>query len=182
MLGQTFKAEEIIETLSSFEQGVNNGLSPLLVPRNQLHNAINTTVRGTFVHPRPTYKKIALAADAEKMIADAFVLGTYQGGGYFRPDNASGSLVGWIAGHAFQFVPAADSATVFDRTPSPPNPPDQPQVWCFQAEKWLIWKIESGLHRRGEHDPEQLRIAGPLQYYYRDKRIYHRCYRNVQHY
>ncbi len=126
-------------TVSSFEQGVNAGISPLLIPRNQLHGAVNTTVRGTFVHPRPPFKRITLAADAEKMIADAFTLGTYQGGGYFKPDNTSGSLVSAIAGHAFQFVPTADAATVFDRTPSPPNPADQTQAWLWQAEKWLIW-------------------------------------------
>lgn len=138
MLNEKFTPEEIIRTVSSFEQGVNAGISPLLLEANQLHSGINTTVRGTFVHPRPPYKKMALTDVTEKLIADAFTLGGYQGGGYFRPDNVSGSLVASIAGRFLQFIPATDSATVLDRTPTTPNPPDQKQAWMWQAEKWLI--------------------------------------------
>ncbi len=137
--------KEIIRTVGSFEAGINNGINPLLLPPNQLANGLNTTVRGTFVHPRPPVRKMTLTDDAKKLLAGAFTEGAMQGGGYFRPDNGSGSLMASIAGRIFQFTPSKGiTADVRERTiVGDKNPVGQPQVWIWQAEKWAI--VQDGL-------------------------------------
>lgn len=141
MDNEKFKPEEITQTLRSFEGGLNAGLSPLLLAPNQMAGGMNTTVRGTFVHPRPPYQRVTLSAAAETLLASAFAQGKFQGGGYFRPDNGYGSIMTAIAGRAFQFTPNdSGSAVVSERTiPGNANPADQPQAWIWQAEKWAIW-------------------------------------------
>ncbi len=133
--------KEIIRSVGSFEAGINNGINPILLPPNQLANGVNTTVRGTFVHPRPPVRKMTLTDDAMAMLAEAFTEGAMQGGGYFRPDNGSGSLMAAIAGRIFQFTPSKGAtADVRERTiVGGRNPLGQPQAWIWQAEKWAIW-------------------------------------------
>lgn len=48
------------EALTAFFGGVNSGLNPLLLQKDQLAFATNTTVRGGFITHRPPYRKLTL--------------------------------------------------------------------------------------------------------------------------
>lgn len=139
-------ADAIEDHLFTFDAGVNSGISPLLLQKNQLFSAFNATVRGTLVRPRPPFLQYTFSDAGKAIVASALAKGPFQGAGYFSPDNASECLVASIGGVILRFdpVPATRTCTVTDISiPLDPNPATQPQVWMWQSEKWLV--IQDGL-------------------------------------
>jgi len=137
----SFTPKESEDFLYSFEQGVNSGVAPALLPKNQLFTASNTTTRGTFASPRPPFFLYELTGDVTAL-ESALSVGPYQGGCYFKPDNADERLLAAVGGRLFEFVPDPlnRTAVVKERTiPGDPNPSTQPQAWLWQSEKWVIW-------------------------------------------
>src|SRR5580765_5181627 len=108
--------QEFTDFLFDFAAGVNAGIAPLLLPRNQLANGLNTTVRGTFVKPRPPFVKLSLDVASEALLASGLSSGAYQGGCFFQPDNAEEGLMMQIGGRLFQITPSDTSAIVVERT------------------------------------------------------------------
>jgi hypothetical protein len=141
MQAKPFKAEGLVDYLFDFSKGVNNGIDYALLPKDQLSSGINTTVRGSFVGPRPAFRKIELTAAGYDYGAGLSVLvsGRYQGGCYFKPDSGTESLMAAIGGHLYRFAIIGDTATVSDVSiPGDLNDPDQTRNWLWQAEKWII--------------------------------------------
>lgn len=141
MIAKPFTPEQLVDGLFSFEAGVNAGIAPLLLPRNTLSSALNTTVRGSFATHRPPYYKIEIEEDGLDLLNDALSEGPFQGSCYFNQDNGDQSLVVQIAGRLFEITPGeiTDVATVTEWTISgDPNPSTDLQVWMWQAEKWVI--------------------------------------------
>lgn len=141
-----FEAQTIVDAVFDFQNGVNSGIAPLLLARNQLAFGTNGTVRGTFLKPRPPFQKLAFVKDA----AVDFEGSLWQGGCYYKPDAGGESLVAQIGGRLYRFLIGATSATVTDETVpgvtvggAGPNPTTQPQVWLWQSEKWVI--VQDGL-------------------------------------
>jgi hypothetical protein len=134
-----FIPDLLIDSLSSFEAGVNSGVSPLILPKNQLFKSLNMTLRGTFAKPRPAYRKILIDIISQKLIDDAVAIGPFQGGCYFNPDNGDESIRVAIAGRLLQITPNGNNASVSDLTPTPPNPSTRRQAWLWQAEYATIW-------------------------------------------
>lgn len=145
MASQTPKPpQEFIDTLGAFDAGINNDISPLLLPANQLASALNTTVRGTFVTQRPNYRNIKFDQPSQALINSAFNNGGfYQGGSYYKPDLGSEQIGVEIGGIFLLITPGANTpqATVV-KPPDPngagPNPRTQPQAWLWQSENFLI--------------------------------------------
>lgn len=138
MANGPFTPQPVEDVISAFADGVNMGIAPLLLPKNQLAAATNGTVRGTLVTQRPAYRKIDILfeypSDAQNTLS-----GKYQGGGYYRPDNGFESLMAQISGRLFQFTPGTNTASIIERTiPGDPNPVAPNQVWMWQAEQWMI--------------------------------------------
>lgn len=135
-----FRSEERFDFFGEFSQGVNTGVAPLILPRNQLANGSNITVRGTYVRPRSYYRKMEFNFGGDTDLQSAVEsVGLFQGATYFRPDSGIESLVASLAGRLFQFRISGNVATVSERTiPGNPNPPGQLQAWLWQAEKWII--------------------------------------------
>lgn len=132
------KDNELVDALYSFEAGMNNGVSPLLLPHNQMAYAENLTVRGTFAKPRPPFRKIALSF-SDATAAEGFTQSLWQGAGYFKPDNANGMLVASIAGRLFELDISGTTAAVTEFTiAGDPNSATADQAWLWQSEKWLI--------------------------------------------
>lgn len=132
--------EEFYDFVAAFPAGVNAGVAPALLPKDQLANALNTTVRGTFVKPRPPYQKLTIGSDSQDLLDQGLATGPYQGGCYFQPDNDDEGLMISVGGRLFQITPSDNSyaATVRERTiPGDPNPASQPQAWMWQSEKWV---------------------------------------------
>jgi hypothetical protein len=139
-----FEAKTLYDSLFDFQAGVNQGIAPLLLPKNQLAGAVNVTVRGTFATRRPSYRRVALSFTGG--IDSAFKTGKWQGAGYYKPDNAAEQLCAVIGGRFFAATPGATTAAVIEppvsggTPPVPyPRPTTQNQAWLWQAEKWMIW-------------------------------------------
>lgn len=140
-----FRSVELVDGLFDFAAGVNTGISPLLLAKNQMANASNVTVRGTFAMPRPPYRKMILDFGGDEALQSAVEdLVLFQGAGYYNPDSGAESLIASLQGRLYKFTIVGDTATVSDITiPGDPNPSTQPQAWLWQSEKWMI--VQDGL-------------------------------------
>ncbi len=136
---------EVQDALTAFPDGVNMGISPLLLEATQLAAGTNVTVRGTLVSQRPAFRKIEIEFGYPDGSTLDFLEGKYQGGAYYKPDNGFESLVFQIDGRIFQITPAATTASFIERTiPGDPNSADPDQAWIWQSEKWLLGNDGSG--------------------------------------
>lgn len=135
----TFRPAELVDYLFSFPKGVNAGIDPILLPKDQLASGSNTTVRGNFVTHRPPFKKVALTF--EEGIQDAFEDGRFQGACVYNPDSGNDSLMVSISGRVYRIEIPDDTQAgdVSDVTiPGDPDLATQTRAWMIQAEKWII--------------------------------------------
>lgn len=131
---------KILDGFSKFDAGMNSGIAPLDLPKNQLGYALNATMRGNFVTDRPPYRKLVLDFGNDSVLQAVVVSALFQGGCYFRPDIGTESLIMAIAGHLFRFAISGTTAVVTEITiPGDANPSTTPQAWLWQSEKWVIW-------------------------------------------
>lgn len=136
---QPFTPQTIVDGVFDFAKGVNSGVAPLLLGRNQLAFGTNGTVRGTFLKPRPPFQKITLNY-ANAGVQSNFEQGLFQAACHYKPDTGGESLMSAVSGRLFKFLMGSTSATVTDETiPNDLNLATQPQAWLWQAEKWVIW-------------------------------------------
>jgi|GEM_PF-5773222 len=148
MAQSQFTPDTIYASLFAFPDGMNSGVRPLLLPETQLAFASNSTIRGTFVKPRPPWDKYTLDFGGDAALQLAVTKGLWQGGGYYKPDVGVETLIAQIAGRLFQFtpIPATKTATVREITvPGDPNSATLTQVWMWQAEKYML--INNGVAR-----------------------------------
>jgi hypothetical protein len=144
MAKQTNAPETYFDFISSFESGVNSGIEPLLLPKNQLASGVNTSVRGAYVTHRPPIqiRDLVFASPLHQTTVET---GLFQGGGYYRPDYGTEQLIALIAGHLFSFTETGVKFIVADiSVPGDPNNPTTGQVWMWQSEKWLIVQDGTG--------------------------------------
>lgn len=138
MVTQPFSPKDLKDALVSFERGVNHGVAPELVPRNQLFEAINTSCRGTFVHNRPYFQKrfINFLNPADKAAINAAPI---QAACFYKPDAGNESLMLVAGGRLYRFEILGVQAQATDVTGAFPQSAAATQEWVFQAEKWIIW-------------------------------------------
>ena len=134
--------QEFIDGLVTFENGMDSGVLPFLLPRNKLSFGTNCAVRGGFVTHRPVFQKIALNYPSNSSIQSAVERGLWQNGVYYKPDFGSETMCAAIGGRLFQFTPlitgyASDVREV--TIPGDPNPATVSLNWMWQSERWLIW-------------------------------------------
>lgn len=129
----------LYDHVSTSEGGINSLLSPLLLPKNTLAWAINATIRGGYIQPRPPLLKQTITYPSSA-VQTAVESGYFQGAGYYRPDFGSQQLVAQISGRIFTFTPqSADTWACVEITiAGDPNSATATQAWMNQAEKWLI--------------------------------------------
>ena len=126
--------------LFDFELGMDSGVQPLLLNRNQAAFITNGTVRQTFISPRPSYRKMNLDFGGNTTLQANVETRLWQGGCFYNPDFGNQGLMAAIAGRLFQFSIAGNTATVTDRTiPGDPNPATPVQAWLWQSENYIIW-------------------------------------------
>ena len=134
-----------IDFLSSMEAGVNSGLEPLLLAKNQLAEANNCSVRGAYVTHRPPVIKKALDFGGSTTLQSLVQNGVFQGAGYYRPDYGTESLLASISGHIFKFTENGLTWGVTDvSVPNDLNDSSVRQCWMWQSEKWQIISDGSG--------------------------------------
>ena len=140
MLQIQFQPVELIDQLGTLGDGMNAGVAPLLLKRNQMALAVNLTVRGTYAKTRPPFQIKTLTPNGTALIASALAGGPFQGACFYNPDSGSESLIVAIGGRLFQIFVTISPATVNEITPPlDPNPPTITQAWLWQAEEWVIW-------------------------------------------
>jgi hypothetical protein len=138
-------AKTYLDFLAAFDAGVNGGIEPLLLPKNQLARAENATVRGAYISHRPPKMKrnFIFASPIDQAIVEN---GLFQGGDYYRPDSGTEQLIAQISGHLFSFTETGGSFAVADiSVPGDLNDATIPKVWMKQAEKWMIVNDGSGV-------------------------------------
>lgn len=142
---QSYSPKEYRDFLSAFPLGINSGIEPLLLEKEQLAFATNATVRGGYVSDRPPIRLETLAYGTHPEIQSVVEQGNFQGGGYYRPDFGTESLVAQISGRLFKFT---ENGAVWDvveiSIPGDLNSTSVSQVWMWQSEKWLIISDGSG--------------------------------------
>jgi len=131
-----------LDFLSSAQDGVNSGVSPLLLQKSQIAFGNNCSIRGGYLTNRPPVIKrdFIFASPLDQATVEQ---GLFQGGGYYRPDYGTEQLIAHISGHLFSFTDVGGKFTVADiSVPGDFNSAIISQVWMWQAEKWLI--VQSG--------------------------------------
>ena len=158
MAQKPFTSETVVEALSTFESGVDSGVAPQLLKANQLSFGTNLTVRGAFASHRPPFAKQTLDYGGDAVMQTRVEQGHFQGWCYYKPDNiltpipyvvqqwttvyAMEQIVASISGRIFVFTPDTTIPLLWHVTdvtiPGDANDPNAPQVWLWQAEKWII--------------------------------------------
>lgn len=134
-----FSREELRDSIFGLDLGINSGLAALLLPKNQLSFANNTTFRGSFATDRPPVRNL-VPIYPDPLVQAAVEEGLWQGGAFYQPDFGAPSLFAAISGRLFQFQIVGTVVTVTERTiPGDPNPPGTTQAWLWQSENYLIW-------------------------------------------
>ena len=122
----------------SFEGGCDSNLHPRLLQPNQTAWAVNCTMRGGSIGPRPGFVKRTLdfATDVEDKFQNANA--KFQGAAYYRRSSGQGELLLSIGGRIFSIEPDS-SFSVRDVTPiSGANSSKQDLVTFEQAERWMV--------------------------------------------
>ncbi len=134
-----FVPNQLDDVLSSFEAGMNAGIAPQLLQRNQLGNAFNATMRGDFATNRPPFNLMVLNYFGSTDIQNTVENGLYQGCAYYKDRYGNPYLVASFSGRIFLFTPNTFGFTVTEITiPGDPNSATSPQAWIWQAEDFVI--------------------------------------------
>jgi hypothetical protein len=118
----------ITDGFRSLERGMNSGISPSLLARNQCAFSINTTMRGGFPRTRPKFLKLTLSFP--DMAADDvtfFKTQNFQGQAYYDPPqgNADECLIVSVGGRIYRINILGMTGTVLEITnPIDRNPPN----------------------------------------------------------
>jgi hypothetical protein len=130
----------IYDGFGDFAAGMDSGVAPTLLPKNQMGYAANVTVRGGFATDRPAWRRIGLNFGGDLGLQTLFENALWQGAENYQPDVGLESLICSIGGQLFNIIPdAKGNATVANISiPGDPNPVNQPQAWLKQAENFMI--------------------------------------------
>lgn len=128
----------------SVEAGIDNGISPSLIQRNQIAFAVNCTTRFGWPQPRPGWRKIAINWQSQEDVETRFNAALFQTAGGYVSDDRSGSLISMHGGRVFRL--RLDRGATFTgmeiSIPGDLNPSNRDQAWSAQGENY--WVIEDG--------------------------------------
>ena len=140
-------ADLLYDGFFDFALGIDSGIAPQSLPKNQCAFAINTSFRGDFVSDRPPYRKLPIKSDLLAAITSALNGGPFQVATDFKSDSNPESIIISAGGRLFELFPASDPATPSGGSEitivGDPNPPGIQQNWIWQAETWAI--IQDGV-------------------------------------
>lgn len=138
MADKPFSPQQLKDGLLTFQDGVDHNRAPELLPRTQLAEGINTSIRGDFVGPRSYLQKRGLNF-LNPSVASVLNKAWVQGACYYKPDSGKECLMLSAAGRLYQFEIDGAQANVTDVTGGQPQKAGATQCWLWQAEKWVIW-------------------------------------------
>lgn len=143
--------------------GMNGGLAPQLLEKNQLAYAFNATVRGGLITHRPAITRRLTFAWPDPLVQEQVEQGLFQGSCVYRPDSGPSCLIASISGKQFQFSISGSVVTVTDISiADDPNGADTTQAWLWQSERFVI--ISDGINLPIFYDGSTSRRSdGPTQ-------------------
>lgn len=154
----------------SMEGGVDSGLPPSLLQRNQLSWAVNTTVRDGWPEPRPGWYNREMDFQGSEPIRAGLEDGYFQGAGTYSSDDGRAFIAVSVSGRIFT-IEVTDGFKVREITiPGDQNQANRPHAWFEQAENWLVVQNNlnpaflyngSGSRRAG---PDEVPVGGPMAY------------------
>jgi hypothetical protein len=131
-----FSQNTVFDFLFDFQDGMDSGTSPLLLPKNQLAWGSNLTTRGDLIHPRPP-RRILTLNFTNPTIQNAVIRGLWQGGTYYKPDVGVETLVASISGRLFQFISVGTVAVIVEVTGGNPQSATATQCWLASRKLCL---------------------------------------------
>lgn len=144
--------KSLTESVTMITRGVNSGLPPVSLGRDQLAWAVNATFRNGYAQPRPGITRCILDLDNLDTPAN-FTTGIYQGAIGFERRN---QLVVTIGGRLYRIDP--DTWTVTDISTTDLNPSNRYRAWLAEAEDFIIiqdgqsapWFYDGSVTRRSD--------------------------------
>ena len=140
-----YEPKKYLDGFASLEGGMNSGIAPMLLKKNQYGFGLNTSIRGGFIKTRPPIQKKTLNYNGDAALQAIVEGGNFQGCGYYRPDFGVESLLAQISGHLIQFK---ENGAFWDVTDvsidGDLNSATANQVWMWQSEKWMIIQDGTG--------------------------------------
>ena len=129
---------KLTDIFTTVDAGMNSGLAPLLLEKNQAAMMTNAAVRGGHITNRPPFQQCAILY-SDPLDKATFETGLFQGAAYYRPDFGIEFLVAQISGQLFKVAPTGATWQVTNISiPGDFNSATATQCWMWQAEKWLI--------------------------------------------
>jgi hypothetical protein len=135
--------EFFVDGFTELSAGMNSGMSPELLEKNQTAFSTNCTHRGGYVGCRPPITEMELDFDTE-LTEGRFLIGLWQGAAYFRSEYGETGIVASISGRIYFLVDQRDGLfEVRDVTPQTngqddPNSSGNDIAWIWQSERWAI--------------------------------------------
>lgn len=130
----------VLDGVSIIRSGMNCGVQPRLLPKDQVAFAINVTFRGGLPKTRPVWRKMALTYAQGTNQTDA-TEALFQEALFYRAYGpGENCLISSIGGRVFRYVIGSGaSATVQDITiTGDVNNPVNPDCWMWQGENFLV--------------------------------------------
>lgn len=123
----------IYDGFGAFDLGINSGMAPQLLPKNQLAFATDATMRGDFVQNRPARKLMTLQGTN-------IPLSLFHGACGYQADSGVESIMLAAGGKLYQITPSEDTADVSDQTGATGGQSTTAyQHWLWQGENFVIW-------------------------------------------
>ncbi len=118
--------------------GINSGLPPTMLPRNQLAFGVNITTRGGYAATRPPWLKLTCAYPSTD-IRIAATRSIFQGAAFYSSfGNNPSCLIASIGGRIYRYVITNRRCNVQDVTPDGGNDPTQMQAWLAQGQDFMV--------------------------------------------
>lgn len=137
------KTRIFVDGFGAMPEGMNSGLSPQLIPADQLAFSNNATCRGGYIKNRPPVKKQTLTFTGGSLTQTGFENSVWQGGCFFISEYGERGFVASIGGRIFFVVNKGSTFEVRDVTPQTngvddPNSSGSSIAWLWQSERWMI--------------------------------------------
>lgn len=123
----------IYDGFGAFDLGINSGIAPQLLPKNQLAFATDATMRGDFVQNRPVRRKLTLQGTP-------IPVSLFQGACAYRADSGVESILIASSGKLYQLIPSDLTVQVIEQTGATGGQSASSTLnWLWQSENFVIW-------------------------------------------
>lgn len=130
--------QTLADGFDSLEGGMDGGLAPSIIGKNQTALSVNMSHRGGFIGPRPYFVGHVLDYDNDDQVEADFNTLPFQVAKAFYPDVGDPLIMVLIGGHLFSINPS-NGFTVADISPGTIlNPSILHDGWMEQVERWMV--------------------------------------------